>query len=251
MKSVSATDTLIPMPRNGKDAVRVTVSPETVLFKKSTAVQTSAVRVTVTDGDTDVPNTAFACSVPASLTVIEDGLAWYSVRAGANAVDINIMSAAGSTPGRALPFSVTYGGKTENRKITVRTVSDGNPGADAVRYWLKGSVTQVVRDAFGNCTPATVSCTALSQAGNGAATAASGVVTKVARRRKTLITVATHYTCGNTVTVGDVDIAVEFYLYRNDVLVDTLTIPVSIAASPGRGAGTGGFRYRTGSTTRP
>ncbi len=94
MKNVSATDTLIPVPMNGKDAVRVTVSPETVLFKKSTAVQTSAVRVTVADGDTDVPNTAFACSVPSSLTVIEDGLAWYSVRAGANAVDINIMSAA-------------------------------------------------------------------------------------------------------------------------------------------------------------
>ncbi len=233
MKNVSATDTLIPVPMNGKDAVRVTVSPETVLFKKSTAVQTSAVRVTVADGDTDVPNTAFACSVPSSLTVIEDGLAWYSVRAGANAVDINIMSAAGSTPGRALSFSVTYGGKTENRKITVRTVSDGEPGADSVRYWLKGSVTQVVRDALGTCTPSSVSCTALSQAGNGAATAASGVVTKFARRRKTFITVAALYTCGNAVTVVDGDIAVEFYLYRNDVLVDTLTIPVVDSGKPG------------------
>ena len=196
MKNVSATDTLIPVPMNGKDAVRVTVSPETVLFKKSTAVQTSAVRVTVADGDTDVPNTAFACSVPSSLTVIEDGLAWYSVRAGANAVDINIMSAVYSTPGRALSFSVTYGGKTENRKITVRTVSDGEPGADSVRYWLKGSVTQVVRDALGICTPSSVSCTALSQAGNGAATAASGVVTKCAHRRKTFITVAAFIRAG-------------------------------------------------------
>lgn len=232
MKSVSATDTLIPVPRNGKDAVRVTVSPETVLFKKSTSVQTSTVRVAVTDGDIEVKNTDFACSVPSALTQIDESLAWYSVKSGDHAVIITVMAAAGSTPGRALSFSVTYGGKTENRKITVRTVSDGDPGADAVRYWLKGSVTQVVRDALGNCTPAKVSCTALSQTGNGAATAASGVTMKYSRPLKNLAAQPSPYVAGDPVTVGSA-LAINFYLYRSDVLVDTLTIPVVDSGKPG------------------
>ncbi len=232
MKSVSATDTLIPVPKDGKDAVLVTVSPETVLFKKSTSVQTAAVRVTVTDGDTEVKNTDFACSVPSALTQIDESLAWYSVKSGQNAIDVSVMAAAGSTPGRALSFSVTYGGKTENRKITVRTVSDGDPGADAVRYWLKGSVTQVVRDALGNCTPATVSCTALCQKGNGAATAASGVTMKYSRPLKNLAALSVSYAAGDLITVGSAQ-AVNFYLYRNDALIDTLTIPVVEDGKPG------------------
>lgn len=233
MKSVSATDTLIPVPKDGKDAVRVTVSPETVLFKKSTETQTSVVRVTVTDGNADVPNTGFSCSVPAALTLIEEGLAWYSVKSGSSAIDISVMAAAGYAPGRTLTFSVKYGGRTENRKITVRTVSDGDDGADSVRYWLKGSVTQVVRDALGNCTPSTVSCTALCQIGNDAATAAGDVSLKYSLTMKNMAAAPGPYTPGTPVTIGGNTLAVNFYLYRQDVLVDTLTVPVVESGKPG------------------
>lgn len=106
-------------------------------------------------------------------------------------------------------------------------------GTDSVRYWLKGSVTQVVRDSLGNSTPASVSCTALSQTGNGAATAASGVVIKAAHKRKTYQTAAALYTTGNSITIAENDVATEFYLYRNDVLIDTLTIPVVESGKPG------------------
>ena len=89
------------------------------------------------------------------------------------------------------------------------------------RYWLQGQRDAGRARRARDLTPSSVSCTALSQAGNGAATAASGVVTKCAHRRKTFITVAALYTCGNAVTVVNGDIAVESTFTGMTFFVDT------------------------------
>lgn len=115
---------------------------------------------------------------------------------------------------------------------------DGQDGEDSVRYWLQGSVTQAVRDALGTCTPARVSCRAMKQAGNGAATECGAEVElQYSENRGEAYVEIKEYAGGEPIRIGAGTVAVDFYLYRGEELADTLTIPVVKDGSVGpRGA---------------
>lgn len=268
MKTVSATDTLIPVPidgANGADAVRywLVASVTSITKGRDGTVTPSKVscRVMEQTGDNEAIETTklFVMQTAESAT---PGMSYLSrrytpgrdVAVPTEARSIGfVLYRSGSQAG-----GIWAGSGSPIDTLTIPVVEDGAngkdgedgsdgadgtdgkdgaDGEDAVRYWLLGSDTQVVRSALGQCAPAAVSCKAMKQVGNGAAEVCSDVTIRYCERRGNSLTAIKSYTAGTAVTVGTVVTAVNFYLYKNDALADALTIPVINDGKPGeRGA---------------
>lgn len=229
----------------GESSLSLVVSPENITFKKGTA-QYVKVRVNIYRGVTKVAyggsTGQFECSTLSTsngkvitdclkwdFTVDSDGFFYMLIYDGSGIVNMDV------------PFTATYYGTGGNTAmpgvIHVTTVEDGepgDPGEPAERYWLKPSVTQVVRSALGVCTPTSVSCRAYRQIGNGASEEWTDAEIKYAvTNRNVMASILRSYPAGTALSIGDTAVGVNFHLYKDDVQIDTVSVPVVDSGEPG------------------
>lgn len=112
--------------------------------------------------------------------------------------------------------------------ITIRRrPKDGNPGADAVRYWLVPSVSRIKKTEDGKFYPSSITCEKRKQTGNSSPVATSeGIIKYQIGYSDNSITAAQNYTKAITIPVNCQ--WVKFVLYVNNVDVASETVSVII-----------------------
>jgi len=110
--------------------------------------------------------------------------------------------------------------------ITVRRrPKDGNPGADAVRYWLVPSVSQIKKTDDGKFHPTSITCEKRKQTGNSSPIATSeGTLKYQIGYTDNSVSALTNYS--SAITIPAKCQWIKFVLYVNSIDVATETVPV-------------------------
>lgn len=124
----------------------------------------------------------------------------------------------------------------------VKFILKGAKGDDAVRYWLIPSVSSVsmknIESGDGTPTPSSVSVRLVKQVGDDSpttiATPSSVGLTISYALMRTGVAVAQSYTGAVSIPTNTEYYALEFYLYRGSVLIDTVTVPIVIDGEDGQ-----------------
>lgn len=126
----------------------------------------------------------------------------------------------------------------------VKFIRKGDKGNDAVRYWLIPSVSSVsmadVEGGDGHPTPSSVSCRLVKQVGDDTPTTIAnassvGLTMTYALIRTVVKTLPATYNGGNITVPTNTDYrAVEFYLHRGSLLIDTATVAIVCDGEPGK-----------------
>lgn len=125
----------------------------------------------------------------------------------------------------------------------VKFIRKGDKGSDAVRYWLIPSVSSVsmsdVEGGDGHPTPSSVSCRLVKQVGDDTPTTIAnassvGLTMTYALIRTVVKTLPATYNGGNITVPTNTDYrAIEFYLHRGNLLIDTATVAIVCDGEPG------------------
>lgn len=126
----------------------------------------------------------------------------------------------------------------------VKFIRKGDKGSDAVRYWLIPSVSSVsmsdVEGGDGKPTPSSVSCRLVKQVGDDTPTTIAnassvGLTMTYALIRTVVKTLPATYNGGNITVPTNTDYrAIEFYLHRGSLLIDTATVAIVCDGEPGK-----------------
>lgn len=110
--------------------------------------------------------------------------------------------------------------------ITIRRrPKDGNPGADAVRYWLVPSVSQIKKTDDGKFHPTSITCEKRKQTGNSSPIATSeGTLKYQIGYTDNSVSALTNYS--SAITIPAKCQWIKFVLYVNSIDVATETVPV-------------------------
>lgn len=129
-------------------------------------------------------------------------------------------------------------------KITriVKYILKGDKGSDAVRYWLIPSVSSVsmkdIESGDGTPTPSSVTVRLMKQVGDDSPTTIAtpssvGLTISYALMRKGVSAAVKSYSGAVNVPTNTEYYAVEFYLYRGSILIDTVTVPIILDGEDG------------------
>ena len=134
----------------------------------------------------------------------------------------------------------------------VKFIRKGDKGSDAVRYWLIPSVSSVsmadVKGGDGKPTPSSVTCRLVKQVGDDTPTTIATpssvdlTIQYTILRNDDLLNVVENYTGAVTVPTNTACRAIEFYLYRGRLLIDTATVAIVCDGEQGQ-PGNDGVSY--------
>ena len=118
----------------------------------------------------------------------------------------------------------------------VKFIRKGDKGSDAVRYWLIPSVSSVsmadVEGGDGKPTPSSVTCKLMKQVGDDTPTTIATpssvglTIQYTILRNDGLLNIVSNYTGTVSVPTNTACRAIEFYLYRGSLLIDTATVAI-------------------------
>lgn len=111
---------------DGKDAITIDISPESILHKKAATKSTYQATIKVYRGDTALSygDEGFRCS---GLAVLSPGFTYEGSYSG-NVYTYKISIEANKTINRSIEVTIKVGDKTFTRSIKISTVADGEPG---------------------------------------------------------------------------------------------------------------------------
>lgn len=134
----------------------------------------------------------------------------------------------------------------------VKFIRKGDKGSDAVRYWLIPSVSSVsmadVEGGDGKPTPSSVTCWLVKQVGDDTPTTIATpssvglTIRYTILRNDNVLPVVQNYTGAVSVPTNTACRAIEFYLYRGSLLIDTATVAIVCDGEQGQ-PGSDGVSY--------